>query len=590
MAFSEAVFLNSHKQGPKIPDENLEGTRKRRKRGKAADTEAEISRYFTSKIPGVCQAPGDAEEKRRQAQTLAYPAREDQHRYGNGETSPELSPPIELPHRPFLGFGSSGPCLSPVKLPYDPSSFQETALPGNHSFPSPTSYYTWSQSSIHSCSLSRRCREGLIPSVDLEAAAPAQKQKRCIERSKDSITSVPPEARDGVERTKDDVGHVKLPLHNDQKQLRDRQCASNTNILERSQPRSNDHVTDRDQPTDGCRTIEELQKNLSKVNTVAKGNQPKPTNVEHGPSAWPSLEPLVDCDTILSFDAALGALLHTFQADPSKRYEPITASEDQELSSRSPANRHLGPDAVRPTRKDGDDVSHTIHEDERRRDKGSNRGSPLQGYSNCSPAPLARSNSQRLYLVGQDAGHRSVASTPAATFVSVESSRKFTGNSARDTPTFYLAPNQQRCEYSGGAWNAYESMYENQKTNEPWHDFLFDEGVRTSYGRAYEPKMQLQSEFHGQGFSSPEDLIEEQFLSHPLGSTEELSDLAKFSAQAYKSPQCPRAFDNDPPTHIEESFPTYQSVADMGFLTHDRVSSVTEKNPLSNFWKPNRLY
>ncbi|KAL9016098.1 MAG: hypothetical protein Q9185_006534 [Variospora sp. 1 TL-2023] len=123
LSFSELDFLNRRRDTPK---EDPPAKQLRRKRDKVADTEAKISRFF---------AP--PEERRHEAATSSSPRKCAAH-----PRSSSSMPPIDLPGKPFLGFGSCGPGhISPVALGDD---FNQSIRLRRSSSNGPTSYATWS--------------------------------------------------------------------------------------------------------------------------------------------------------------------------------------------------------------------------------------------------------------------------------------------------------------------------------------------------------------------------------------------------------------------------------------------------------------
>lgn len=133
------TFLNHRREKPgdsaRHADSRPSDSRKRRKAIKEADAEAVISRYFTA-----AKAPnGDAMNPRVRQE------HDEEVRMSRGHDSPP--PFVELPDRPFLGFGSCGAnsSISPVK----PLEVFEPRDIGRRQIRSPTrstSYPTWSQS------------------------------------------------------------------------------------------------------------------------------------------------------------------------------------------------------------------------------------------------------------------------------------------------------------------------------------------------------------------------------------------------------------------------------------------------------------
>ena len=108
LSFSEMAFLDPRRAKPAEPVKSSSNQRhekmKQRKSTKAADTEAGISRYFTSTKPA------------EQTQGARRP--QHKHRQSPKEIRTHESPPayVDLPDKPFLGFGSCGThSASPVK-------------------------------------------------------------------------------------------------------------------------------------------------------------------------------------------------------------------------------------------------------------------------------------------------------------------------------------------------------------------------------------------------------------------------------------------------------------------------------------------
>ena len=138
------AFLNPRRDRSEEPVQSRD-KKKSRTRDRAADTEAEISRYFASaKVRGF-DAPNVPKE-RAISPPARYSGRRDTERSAHLDRS--SLPPVELPDRPFLGFGSVGGSLvSPVKrseLPLSPPqrfhSIQRDVSPTRSS-----SYFTWSK-------------------------------------------------------------------------------------------------------------------------------------------------------------------------------------------------------------------------------------------------------------------------------------------------------------------------------------------------------------------------------------------------------------------------------------------------------------
>ena len=157
LAFSEMTFLKSKRErypdGVEALQKDKEHTdkRKHRKSSKAADTEAQISRYFTSAASRVKDSV-----RPQQLRNCAAERRE----VCNHDSPPSF---VELPERPFLGFGSCGAnFISPVKMvrgfdPKDPLERDILSSTGS------TSYFTWSQSGCHAHSSPPQNKPAAVP-------------------------------------------------------------------------------------------------------------------------------------------------------------------------------------------------------------------------------------------------------------------------------------------------------------------------------------------------------------------------------------------------------------------------------------------
>lgn len=156
-AFSETAFLNSHRAGPEDsnnpPQTKHADKKKKRKTNKAADIEAEISRYFTSaKVPHPSVPDPHPQKRLCQQQAQTRPLDSD---------SPQTF--IDLPNKPFLGFGSSGAVsMSPVRRNGCRALIDHDSLLTRSQGRS-TSYLTWSQSEVRSQASPQRRDKGVVP-------------------------------------------------------------------------------------------------------------------------------------------------------------------------------------------------------------------------------------------------------------------------------------------------------------------------------------------------------------------------------------------------------------------------------------------
>ncbi|KAL2041314.1 hypothetical protein N7G274_005696 [Stereocaulon virgatum] len=140
LAFSETAFLKSRRaqaEDPAAHKENMPPPKKSRKSTKVADTAAEMSRYFTTArvLHRDAPRPGDnPQQKKLQRRPMNYD-----------------SPPafIELPDKLFLGFGSCGFSVSPVRE-FDGQTSKDLRRRLTRSPSRSTSYFTWSQTEFRS--------------------------------------------------------------------------------------------------------------------------------------------------------------------------------------------------------------------------------------------------------------------------------------------------------------------------------------------------------------------------------------------------------------------------------------------------------
>ncbi len=128
------TFLASRQEKPKHSFEDSSSrpsdNKKRRKSTKTADTEAEISRYFMSTKPTCLDVITSYGQRYQQDK-----------RRPRDHQSPQAF--VDLPDRPFLGFGSCGPntSISPAKISINTGSRNLSGQSPNRS----TSYLTCSQ-------------------------------------------------------------------------------------------------------------------------------------------------------------------------------------------------------------------------------------------------------------------------------------------------------------------------------------------------------------------------------------------------------------------------------------------------------------
>ena len=149
LAFSEMTFLNSRREKSDKPGKPI-AKKSRRKKDKALDTGAEISRYFTTKQALRNSGFSARLEPVVPVENPRYLNERKRHedRGRNPEPEYRVLPFLDLPDKPFLGFGSSGiENTSPVRVPKNINS--SIFPPGSNPAPSlRTSQISWSVSEV----------------------------------------------------------------------------------------------------------------------------------------------------------------------------------------------------------------------------------------------------------------------------------------------------------------------------------------------------------------------------------------------------------------------------------------------------------
>ena len=139
------TFLNTRRDQPGNSIQPVDAKRKRTKH-KTVDTEEAISRFFAStRAPLMEKYSNESNIAQNVALADANLSRKRQERYSS--TGPSLIPSIDLPDKPFLGFGERGPRpASPLEYHDNVSKMTHRHRHSGSFSPRPTSYYSWSQS------------------------------------------------------------------------------------------------------------------------------------------------------------------------------------------------------------------------------------------------------------------------------------------------------------------------------------------------------------------------------------------------------------------------------------------------------------
>jgi len=167
LTFSEMGFLANRRYKSKEQNDNL--TKGRREKGKAAGDEDEISKFFSAGKQVLAEREINRQDKAREE--AAYPygkahghAKRAVSRRSNQRQSPYA--PIELPEKPFLGFGNRGAHPFPSLESQGPmGKAAPSAAPSEVTQRTPslsTTDDTWSSSSIESNSTRPRQPEDIV--------------------------------------------------------------------------------------------------------------------------------------------------------------------------------------------------------------------------------------------------------------------------------------------------------------------------------------------------------------------------------------------------------------------------------------------
>ncbi|KAL8933589.1 MAG: hypothetical protein Q9216_006297 [Gyalolechia sp. 2 TL-2023] len=199
-------FLNGRKAEP---EESFwrQDQKSRRKKDKAADAEAEISRFFASSKDQI----RPAEDNRAGKKVIEKAVRKTR------EQQMSSLPPVDLPKKPFLGFGSCGPGhISPV-LSVSNADSRRSPSPKLSSQRS-TTYYTWSQTQLskHSPSSSPR-RSPRLPSTGHQNSHPnldfSPKRRKGNPRGETHVSPPAPDSDKESHIVVEDIPSVPLVAH-----------------------------------------------------------------------------------------------------------------------------------------------------------------------------------------------------------------------------------------------------------------------------------------------------------------------------------------------------------------------------------------
>lgn len=159
LSFSELTFLSTRRDRGRENEQEV-NRNKRGRKGKAADAEDEISRFFTTARLPTAESDGEVHQSRLKGQGVVKDCRcgtskkKGRASSVNSSGLPKSIATADLPGKPFLGFGNRG--QRPLTTAYvhehssDTSAARSPVCVLNESTVRASSHFTWSRSGIAS--------------------------------------------------------------------------------------------------------------------------------------------------------------------------------------------------------------------------------------------------------------------------------------------------------------------------------------------------------------------------------------------------------------------------------------------------------
>ena len=518
--FSETAFLNSHRVGPEDSSNPLHtkhaDKKKRRKTNKAADIEAEISRYFTSaKVPRPSVPDPHPQEQLRQQQA--------QRRPQDSDSVPTF---VDLPDKPFLGFGSSGAVsMSPVRKDGCRALIANDSL-FTRSQSRSTSYFTWSQSEVRS-QASPQCRDkGVVPLASSQCSnrrtPPASSRAERLQPAKSSPAGrqLPDNYRDAAAgttppdrpSTKDRTSGA--PLHEDGR------CGASVCSLDHIRTRETQaetgHQSSRVEPgpTEGRASGTNPRQSKTKLQQHCPcGPNPTPVRSRCQQEPFPngSAREREDSPHFDPLEAVLAELLQE-----SKRLSP-----GKGLSSGYESQRphYLGPEQQRTTNSgSGRPPNEPSPRVKPQPDTDRFHGPSLQLEQVASEMDPVDSKSPRYHGVMVESQHRRNSTRQT----SMHSVRSLTRPSATEYVTVALPTSGRGRVDSRNASNGYASLYERQESGGDGASFEGQEIDTKGFPGASEVQGQpdgytMPLTYHDQDICNPPISVEDHFDDYRPG-------------------------------------------------------------------------
>jgi len=469
LTFSEMTFLNSRSKQPKATERQAAERPKRQKKDKTENTEAAISRYFTSKCPRVNPDPGTG--GRADLAGVDLPPK---NSYNVRRLPSSSLPPIELPDRPFLGFGSSGASLtSPIKPGKHCGTRHGRSRPSleNKSTADSTSYYTWSRSAhsiSHAPTPTHRHRSR---SLQIGLASPESVQASRLERTSVATPdfAVPERAGHGSMRSANlgeragakDIIRRETPNHRERSNCKEPVSpAINTEDAYATAAVGDADAVNLDRVVSGQSSM----KHVPKEDSAQNRPQSEAQSLEKNP-----LVTNLACKTSRSFDSALEHLLHAGQKvfgssapprnaiDVAVQHRPAVESENEPSAT---------PTVQASQREDATTPERAYH-------------FPTARISYQGPSARAPDQPTHAYPQGQqcresrDPAYAAVTQLTLPRIVHEPTNLRSHGITAMD-----FSRSSESRAHSGGAWNAYQNLYQMQLMAIPNDSYLSEDGLR----------------------------------------------------------------------------------------------------------------
>lgn len=647
LTFSEMTFLNSRSNQPKATERHAAERTRRQKKDKTEDTEAAISRYFTSK--GLSANPGPETAERADLAGVGLLPEDNYDVRGLPSSS---LPPVELPDRPFLGFGSSGASLtSPVKPGKYCGTPHGKSRPSseNKSVADSTSYYTWSRSAHSIPHAPTPTHHHCSGSLQAGLASP-----ECVQASRLERTSVAPS--DDALPARADHGSMRNASWGEHAGTKDVIRRETPNHRARSackEPVSPAMNSEGAYVTAAISDADAVNSDRAVLDQSSRKHVPKEDNAQNRPYSEAQLlerDPLVTdlaCKTPRSFDSALEHLLHAGQNMSGSSAPPRNAI-DVAVQHRAAVEYEDGPSAT-PT------IRSSQREDTTTPDRAYQSSIARRSYR----VPSAAAPNQPTHAYPQGHQCRDPA-FPTVTQLTVPRivHEPVNPRSYASTAIDFSHSSESRAQ-SGGAWNAYQHMYQTQLMAISDDNHRSEDRLRGFESWDGEASLDRHASFQGGPYlgveipdkwertpdrfsedNDPEQIVcdEATFASPSEQSIPMKAEDPPFDGMVYSAGRYWFTSDNafDPYTNAPASsaqqdivdmtettsifanpgpmatayttFPTYTTEARlMGerteFQSHDHLGdwnegansrnshlAVGQNGHLSNFWRPNRLY